>query len=114
VAGGRTKTVSVGLTEAEYDELQIRAKDLGMTVPRLLFETTMASNAISKTEFKALIAELFTVTRRISEIALDFRKIAGVAQAKGEFPEEALVAALECRAAVFMLHQTVRKVATLN
>jgi hypothetical protein len=105
----RDKRVSVYLTDKEHRQLMARAGDLGVTIPRLLLEMTAAPDRATNTEFKVALAELFAVSRRIAQISLDFRKLAEIATESGDFPEEAVLASLECRAAIFSIHEVVRK-----
>lgn len=46
VAGGRTRRCVVKLTEAEYEDLTAMAAEVGMSVPRLLVESTFEREGV--------------------------------------------------------------------
>jgi hypothetical protein len=89
VAGGREKSYRVYVTEAEDARLVARAEAEQVTVPRLLFESAMASRVETSTDRKRVIAELFRVSRQMAGVATNVNQLARYANAEGQFPEEA-------------------------
>ena len=89
-AGGREKSYRVYVTEAEDARLVARAEAEQVTVPRLLFESAMASRLETSTERKRVIAELFRVSRQMAGVATNVNQLARYANAEGTFPEDAV------------------------
>lgn len=89
VDGGRSKSYRVYVTEGEDRVLRGRAQQFGVTVPRLLFESAVTGRGETSTERKAVIAELFAVTRLMATVANNVNQLARYANTEGQFPAEA-------------------------
>ncbi len=65
VAGGRTRRCVVKLTDAEHEDLTAMAEAVGMTVPRLLVESTLEREGADVREALLAFADLDTELRRV-------------------------------------------------
>ena len=111
VSGGREKSYRVYVTEAEDARLVARAEVEQVTVPRLLFESAMASRAETSTERKRVIAELFRVSRQMAGVATNVNQLARYANAEGQFPEEAVFVMGEYRVLAAKVEDLIEKLA---
>jgi hypothetical protein len=73
----------VKLTEAERDQLRVRAAALGVSVPRLLVESALEGRE-TPTERRGLIVELFEVRRLLATVANNVNQLARAANISGE------------------------------
>ena len=111
VVGGREKSYRVYVTEAEDQRLVARAEAEGVTVPRLLFESAMASRVETSTERKRVIAELFRVSRQMAGVATNVNQLARFANAEGAFPEDAVFVMGEYRVLAAKVEDLIEKLA---
>lgn len=87
--GGRTHRHEVKLTTDEQTMLLAMAEARGITVPRLLFESTMAaSTGQTLTERNELIAEVFRLQRAFGAVGTNVNQIAKVLNSTGEVSPE--------------------------
>jgi hypothetical protein len=94
--GGRTgKRFVVRSGPGEELRLRLLAQEQGVTVPRLLVETTLAANApgaregaLSMTERRQAAAELFQIERLLGTVSNNVNQMAKVANATGEVSED--------------------------
>jgi len=107
----RQKRYSVYVQEAEAAELQARANTLGVTVPRLLFESAMNLHVETSTERKSAIAELFTVSRLLANVANNVNQIAKFANTESAFPDDAAAVVDDARALVGEIEKTIVRLA---
>ena len=89
VAGGRKHAHRVLVTPEEEAVLLAAAEAQGVTVPRLLVETTLAGGGETPTQRREAMAELFAVRRLLASISNNVNQIARHANASGEFPADA-------------------------
>ncbi|WP_437184158.1 plasmid mobilization protein [Subtercola boreus] len=85
----RTKRYEVSVTPTEDAHLRARAEVLGVTVPRLLFESAMNAQVRTDTEWKLVGAELFRVSRLLKSVSDNMNQLARFANTEGVFPAEA-------------------------
>ncbi|MFB4320702.1 plasmid mobilization relaxosome protein MobC [Actinomadura sp. 21ATH] len=95
--GGRPHTVTVRLTDAEYDTVTARAEALGISRQRLLVEAATARQvggatdtgelALTVSERRALIAELLAVRRMVAALGTNVNQLARTANATGRLPD---------------------------
>jgi hypothetical protein len=77
----------VTLTEAEQRALRERAGELGVSVPRLLVESSLSTQGETATERRAMIAELFEVRRLVATVANNVNQLAKAANISGQVAE---------------------------
>lgn len=89
VAGGRTHTIKVTVTEVEAALLTDLAREAGVSVPRLLVEAALAAGtgAQTSTQRHEAMVELFAVHRVLSGIAVNINQVAKATNATREAPE---------------------------
>jgi hypothetical protein len=86
--GGRSIRQEVKLTAAEAAALKLKARKLGVSVPRLLVESALAEHETT-TDRQNLMAALFGLQRLGGNIANNVNQIAKKANSDDEFPEAA-------------------------
>ena len=91
VAGGRSRTLKVRVTEAEAAQLGDLAHLAQVSVPRLLVEAGLAAGTGGQTssERREAMVELFAVHRLLSGIAVNINQVAKATNATREAPESA-------------------------
>ena len=83
--GGRSVRRVVKLTVEQDLALQVMAKELDVSVPRLLVESTLAQfRGETAAERRELITALFLVQRSVSAVGNNLNQIARAANATGE------------------------------
>lgn len=107
----RQKRYSVYVQEAEAAQLQARADRLGVTVPRLLFESAMNVHVETSTERKAAIAELFAVSRLLANVANNVNQVAKFANTESTFPADAGAVVDDARALIARVDETIVRLA---
>jgi hypothetical protein len=89
VEGGRRHSHRVLVSPEEEGQLLRMANAQGVTVPRLLVESTLAAGAETPTERRAAMAELFAQRRLLTNVASNVNQIARHANTVGEVPPDA-------------------------
>lgn len=93
--GGRSVRRVVKLTVEQDLALQVMAEELGVSVPRLLVESTLSqSRGETAAERRELITSLFIVQRSVAAVGNNLNQIARAANATGEI-DPALDALIE-------------------
>ncbi|MGO3257449.1 MAG: plasmid mobilization relaxosome protein MobC [Glutamicibacter ardleyensis] len=93
--GGRSVRRVVKLTVEQDLALQVMAKEIDVSVPRLLVESTLAqSRGETAAERRELITALFMVQRSVAAVGNNLNQIARAANATGEV-DSALGALIE-------------------
>ncbi|GAA2943587.1 plasmid mobilization relaxosome protein MobC [Glutamicibacter bergerei] len=83
--GGRSVRRVVKLTVEQDLALQVMAKEIDVSVPRLLVESTLAqSRGETAAERRELITVLFMVQRSVAAVGNNLNQIARAANATGE------------------------------
>lgn len=83
--GGRSVRRVVKLTVEQDLALQVMAKEIDISVPRLLVESTLAqSRGETAAERRELITALFMVQRSVAAVGNNLNQIARAANATGE------------------------------
>ncbi|MGO1727895.1 MULTISPECIES: plasmid mobilization relaxosome protein MobC [Glutamicibacter] len=83
--GGRSVRRVVKLTVEQDLALQVMAKEIDVSVPRLLVESTLAqSRGETAAERRELITALFMVQRSVAAVGNNLNQIARAANATGE------------------------------
>jgi Bacterial mobilisation protein (MobC) len=77
----------VKLTQEEREQLRARAAELGVSVPRLLVESSLSTQGEMATERRAMIAELFEVRRLVATVANNVNQLAKAANISGQVAE---------------------------
>ena len=85
------------MTPDEDVQLQARAAVRDVTVPRLLFESAMASGVEIAAERKQAIVMLFKLQRQMATVANNVNQLAKFANTEGRFPVEAVEVVAEYR-----------------
>lgn len=88
LAGGRERRFYVKASEAEAQRLQELAAGAGVSVPRLLVESTLAGGRASAGERAAVLAELVALSRAVGRVGVNVNQIARATNATGELPEQ--------------------------
>lgn len=109
--GGRPHRHLVSLTDSEEAQLRGRAHELDITVPRLLVEAALASEAKTPAVRQQQIARLFAELRRLNTMAVDLKALARLGAAQGASPAGTADAIQEIRKAVAKLNATLDDVA---
>jgi hypothetical protein len=86
--GGRRVEQKVRLTVEESAALRLKARRLGVSVPRLLVESALAEHDTA-TDRRDLMATLFGLQRLLGNIANNVNQLARKANIDDEFPEAA-------------------------
>ncbi|MFD1722434.1 MobC family plasmid mobilization relaxosome protein [Amnibacterium endophyticum] len=94
---GRARRYEVSVTPEEDVQLQARAAVRDVTVPRLLFESAMASGVEIAAERKQAIVMLFKLQRQMATVANNVNQLARYANTDGRFPAEAVAVVAEYR-----------------
>jgi hypothetical protein len=94
---GRGRRYEVSVTPDEDVQLQARAAQRDVTVPRLLFESAMAAGVEIAAERKQAIVMLFKLQRQMATIANNVNQLARYANTEGRFPAEAAEVVAEYR-----------------
>jgi hypothetical protein len=89
VKGGRVVRYDVRVSEEQAEVLTTRALTEGVTVPKLLVDTTLGTPPVND---KATLRELASVRRIQSGVATNINQLAHVANAGGTVPAEELEA----------------------
>lgn len=100
IPGGRALSYRVRLSDQEAEVLEQRAAAQGVSVARLLLETTLTGR--SPTERRAVAAELAVIRRQLTGAARNLNQATRVLHANGSSPMLES-AASEVRAAIAML-----------
>lgn len=101
VAGGRTRTRQVKLTEAEDAKLIARAERAGMSVPRWLAEAGMSADVgVTREERREMLAELMGLERLLANVANNVNQIAAGVNATGRTEHDLSAVAEACKRAV--------------
>ena len=88
-AGGRSVRRVVKLTVEQNLALQVMADEVGVSVPRLLVESTLSqSRGETAAERHELITSLFLLQRGLAAVGNNINQIARVANATGEIQGE--------------------------
>jgi hypothetical protein len=87
-AGGRSIEQKVRLTAEESAALRLKARRLGVSVPRLLVESALAEHE-TVTDRRDLMATLFGMQRLVGNLANNVNQLARKANVEDEFPEAA-------------------------
>ena len=109
----RVKRYEVTASPQEQLYLESRAAVMGVTVPRLLFESAMNPQMRTDTEWRQVAATLFEIRRLMGTVANNVNQLARYANENGVFPAEAEAVVAEYRAQVAHLDDAVRKLAGL-
>ncbi|WP_425296021.1 plasmid mobilization protein [Nocardia cyriacigeorgica] len=86
VAGGRPHTVKVKLTDAEQSELKSRAEQAGVSVPRLLVESTLESGQVEAGRAHAAL-QLLELDNQIRRIGANVNQLTRYAHQNREIAE---------------------------
>ena len=95
--------VKVRLTGAEMVEVRRRAATSGVSVARLLAESTLIGDRYTLGERRAVVAELLAARRQVAGAANNLNQLARVANSTGRVPFEVLEAAERMARAVGVL-----------
>ncbi|OJV22915.1 MAG: hypothetical protein BGO26_00280 [Actinobacteria bacterium 69-20] len=86
----RTHAVQVKVDADEYLRLRVEADARGISIPRLLVESTFAGDVgLTASERQQLAAELFRLTRLAAALSNNINQMTKAANATGEVPAEA-------------------------
>lgn len=86
----RTHAVQVKLDPDEYLRLRVEADARGISIPRLLVESTFAGDVgLTASERQQLAAELFRLTRLAAALSNNINQMTKAANAAGDVPAEA-------------------------
>lgn len=86
--GGRRHKFTVRLSEQELQTVQDRAAAAGISIPRLMVEATLAGDAQTASERRAVVVELLAVRRLALAVGNNLNQVARVANATGQVPPE--------------------------
>lgn len=95
----------------EDAQLQARAIVRNVKVPRLLFESAMATHVETDTDRKEAIAELFAIRRLLANVANNVNQMAKYANEERAFPADADAIVKEYRALVPQISAAVERLA---
>lgn len=85
LAGGRERRFYVKASDAEAARLEELAAGAGLSVPRLLVESTLVGGRASVGERAAVLAELVALSRAVGRVGVNVNQIAR-AKNSGESP----------------------------
>jgi hypothetical protein len=88
LAGGRERRFYVKASDAEAERLLELAAGAGVSVPRLLVESTLAGGRGSVGERAAVLAELVALSRALGRVGVNVNQIARATNATGEMHEQ--------------------------
>ncbi len=91
--GGRTQRAEARLTEEEYFEVRRRPAELGVSVARLMVESTLMGDRQTVSERRALVTAFLAARRQVAVAATNLNQLAKVANSTGRVPEEVAEAA---------------------
>lgn len=109
--GPRERRYVVRVNREEDAQLQARAIVRNVKVPRLLFESAMATHVETDTDRKEAIAELFAVRRLLANVANNVNQMAKYANEERAFPADADAIVKEYRALVPQISAAVERLA---
>ena len=114
-AGGesrREKRYVVMVTPEEDAQLRARAIVREVTVPRLLFESATAEDAvITDAEFKSVAADLMNIRSTMGYVSNNLNQLARFANTESRFPDEAEAAIADYRAVVSEYRAAMKRLA---
>jgi hypothetical protein len=105
----RAKRYEVTVSADEDRRLRARAEELGVTVPRLLFESALSVDSRPDTERKLAGAELFAIRRSMAEAVSVIVELARAADEPDWLRREVDEAVAEYRAIVPRLGDALRR-----
>lgn len=101
IGGGRKHPVQLKLSIAEKTALKIHADELGVSIQRLLVESTLSSfQGETLTERRDLLTALFQLQRGLAAVGNNINQIARAANATGEIKGDLDAALSHLRASV--------------
>ena len=109
--GPRERRYVVRVNREEDAQLQARAIVRNVKVPRLLFESAMATHVETDTDRKEAIAELFAIRRLLANVANNVNQMAKYANEERAFPADADAIVKEYRALVPQISAAVERLA---
>lgn len=109
VEGGRGFVHQVKVTGDDEGRLLRLAEEQGVTVARLLVETTLARAGDSPAARRAVFAELLRLRRDVHGLATNVNQLAHQANAEGRFPAEADRIGALIESALDAIEQTMRE-----
>ena len=107
----REKSYRVYVTVDEDAHLRARAEGLGVTVPRLLFESAMNAQVRTDTEWKSAVMALFKTNNLLGNLTNNVNQLARFANTEGQFPGDAAAIYEEFRRLAPMIEESARRVA---
>ena len=97
---------------AEEEAVLVRLADqAGVSVPRLLVESTVAEDRVTATDRKAMLVALFDLSRVLGGVANNLNQLARHANATGEFPPGAFAVREQVRVLLPRVEQVLAIVA---
>ncbi|MEZ2390211.1 plasmid mobilization relaxosome protein MobC [bacterium RCC_150] len=110
VDGGRSKRIEVYVTDKEKAALTVRAVELNVSVPRLLFESALSKAGESPVDRRNVAVELLGIRTLLGAVSNNINQIARHANATGEFPEDAAAAVAAARRLMVRIDEAVVQV----
>ncbi|WP_167518999.1 plasmid mobilization relaxosome protein MobC [Streptomyces chryseus] len=83
------------MSDQEWTKIQARALALGVSVPRVLVESTIGTAQMTKTQRDAMVAELLGVKALLANIANNVNQIAKALNSGSDVPNRQITAVLE-------------------
>lgn len=112
VPGGRTLRRVVKLSVAQDAALRVHATELGVSVPRLLVESTLSSfSGETLKERRDLLTALFTLQRGLAAAGNNINQIARAANATGEIAPEISASLVHLRSTVTRINECLEALA---
>lgn len=101
VDGGRRRQINIRVTDVEFEQLEVRARAAGVSVPRLLVESVLARDGVTPPERRALYASFLAARRTLAGAANNLNQLTRWSHAHEEaHPEiDRATAAVEAAAA---------------
>lgn len=107
-AGGRRRAFLVRVTDAQHQALIERASGIGVSVPRLMVEASLAGDGQTVSERQGLVVELSVAKRLTAAIGNNLNQLARAVNATGERPDELSVTLEATRRVMGRLEAAVR------
>ncbi len=108
--GGRQHEIKVRLTSSELDELRDRAESAGVSVARLLVESTLIGDRQTVSQRRATLAAFMVARRQVSGATTNLNQLARVANSTQRVPVEVEEAAARMVRTVEVLESAAARV----